>query len=198
MKNTQQSYINLTIVSLAFLWLFQSMLMASYLESTKLRVDDTKKGIYYNKTADAALNEKAGLGFGTYEPIEKVDINYLTHFQGNVGWDIVAANNTVNWNEGNVQKITYTSGAITFTAPAIPHNYACILTLILEFNEAGTAAPAISDAQWVPAANFYWKVGVRPIFTKVQPSLAFIHFYYDGTNYYGWPSPDYHGTAATP
>lgn len=92
------------------------------------------------------------------------------HDNGNSG-----ASATVDWGEGNNQKITLTDNCtLSFTAPSGPGR------LQLKVIQDGTGSRTIT---WPAAAR--WSGGTAPTLSTAASSVDIVTFWYDGTNYDG-------------
>jgi hypothetical protein len=158
----------------------------SVLGPDMMKVDDD--GITYNLDG-AVAGQTDRLGFNTAAPQAPFHINLKTLFRKNVGWNKVLDSDTnINWNTfGNVVYISRSNSfTLTFTAPTLhapaSKMRACILTLVIDH----TNVPTIT---W--PATVKWENGYEPYHTAVGTSRSFYHFYYNGTNYYGWASQDF-------
>jgi hypothetical protein len=111
----------------------------------------------------------------------KVSINNEAHFgveddNGNSG-----AAKTIDWGNGNKQKITLTDNCdLTFTNPSGSSN------LILKVIQDGTGSRTVT---W--DADVLWPSGTAPTLTTDADAIDIIAFYFDGTNYFGQSSLDF-------
>jgi hypothetical protein len=89
---------------------------------------------------------------------------------------------TLDWNNGQKQKVTLTASTttLTITAPPGPGNF------LLKVIQGGAGSFEIT---W-PAAVL-WPNGNAPNFTNAAASVDIVTFYYDGTNYYGVANFDF-------
>jgi len=84
-------------------------------------------------------------------------------------------NYTVNWNNGQKQRITLTGNVtLAFTAPAGVGNF------LLRIIQDGTGSRTIT---W--PASVRWPGGTLPTLSTGANSVDIVTFYYNGTNYYG-------------
>jgi len=114
------------------------------------------------------------VGIGTWVPGSALQVNDTFTYQsmysnGNSGTSI-----TLNWNNGNLQKITMTGNCtFTFTAPAAPSR------LALELVQNGTGG---YTATWPAAVK--WSGGAAPTLTSTATTgTDLVSCLYDGTNY---------------
>jgi len=85
---------------------------------------------------------------------------------------------TIDWGLRNLFNFTFTSftnETFTFTNPANPGVF--VLKLIQDPAQAG------ESATW--PASVKWPGGTAPTLTAADNAVDIIHFYFDGTNYYG-------------
>ena len=85
---------------------------------------------------------------------------------------------TIDWGLGNLFNFTFTSFSnetFTFTDPANPGVF--VLKLTQDPAQAG------ETATW--PASVKWPGGTAPTLTAADNAVDIIHFYFDGTNYYG-------------
>lgn len=88
---------------------------------------------------------------------------------------------TVDWNNGNLQKITLTGNCtLTFTAPAGPTELA--FRLIQD-------ATGTRTVTW--PASVKWPNATAPVLTITAGAVDLIYLTYNGTNYYGRSSLNY-------
>jgi len=94
------------------------------------------------------------------------------HDNGNSG-----AAKTIDWNNGQKQKVTLTDDAtLTLTDPGGPCN------LILKLVQDGTGSRSPS---WSVSGSIYWPDGTEPTWSTGAGEVDIISFYFDGTDYYG-------------
>jgi hypothetical protein len=88
---------------------------------------------------------------------------------------------TVDWNNGQKQKVTITGTtlAVTLTAPPGPGNF---LLKVVQGDGADTVT-------W--PGTVLWPGGAAPTLSTGSGEVDIISFYYDGTNYYGVSSLDF-------
>lgn len=120
-------------------------------------------GVTINDTDQVAAMETA-----TFKP---------EHDNGNQG-----ASWTLNWNNGQKQRVTLTASTttLTITAPPGPGNF------LLKVIQGGVGNFGIT---W--PAGVLWPNGNAPNFTNASGSEDIVTFYYDGTNYYGVATLDF-------
>lgn len=88
---------------------------------------------------------------------------------------------TIDWNEGNKQKIVLTDDcSLTFATPF----GATTVTLKVEQDVTG-----IRLVTW--PANVKWAAGTAPTLTTTGNAIDIVVFYYDGVNYYGSSALDF-------
>ncbi len=114
------------------------------------------------------------VGIGTWVPGSALQVNNsITYFSeynnGNSGTSI-----TINWNNGNNQKITLTGNCtFTFTVPGGPTH------LTFDLIQDGTGSRTVT---W--PAGVYWPGKVGPVLTTTANGIDVVSCYYNGTNYY--------------
>jgi hypothetical protein len=81
---------------------------------------------------------------------------------------------TINWKNGNHQKVTMTGNCIfSFTAPT----KACMLSLRIIQDSTG--------GRTITLPTMKWPGGTAPVFSTAPNSIDLLTIYYDGTTYYG-------------
>jgi len=131
--------------------------------------DEIKLNELGNPDGDVNINEK---------DLQNIETAWFKeeHDNGNSG-----AAKTINWNNGQKQKIKLTDNCtFTFTAPG----GACNLVLKLIQNWEGSKNPV-----W--PASVKWPGGTEPTWTPDADAIDIVTFYYDGTNYYGQAGLDF-------
>jgi len=131
-------------------------------------------------TADTDL---IGLASGVVTFRHDIVVNETATFDVEYDNGSQSSNYTLDWNNGNKQKITLTgSFTLTFTDPAGPCN------LILKVIQDATGSRIIT---WDAGNNNKWAGGVAPVISTGGNDVDIIAFYFDGTNYYGLASLDF-------
>lgn len=96
---------------------------------------------------------------------------------------------TVDWNNGQKQKITLTGNitTLTLTAPTAGTFYGVgVGNFLLKIIQGGAGS---FDITW--PASVRWPGGTAPTLTAAAGSEDIVTFYFDGTNYYGVGSLDF-------
>lgn len=102
------------------------------------------------------------------------------YFQEEFDNGSISGANTINWDEGNQQKVTLSANAtLTFEGVDGAANY--VLRVV-----QGSGGQTIT---W--PAEVLWPSGVTPTLSTGAGDIDVILFYYDGTNYYGQPVTDF-------
>jgi hypothetical protein len=137
---------------------------------------------FLNDTNERVTIESGGnVGIGTTVPTSALQVNNTFSYSsmydnGNSGAAI-----TINWNNGNMQKVTMTGNCtFTFTAPG------GISKVMLQLTQDGTGG---RTATWPAAVK--WPSAVAPTLTSAAGSVDFVSCLYNGTNYYCTASLDF-------
>lgn len=103
------------------------------------------------------------------------------HDNGNSGDGAV----TINWNEGNNQKITLTGNpTFSFTDPAGPCH------VQLKLIQDGTGSRTVTWPSGAPG-DLFWARGIAPTLSTGAAEEDIVFLWFDGTNYYGSYGLDY-------
>lgn len=111
-------------------------------------------------------------------------VNKTITFDGEFDAGTATATATVDWTDGNKQKITLGTSnvtTVTMTPPAGPTN------LVLKIIQHATVPKTV--AGW--NANVNWQEGTAPTVTPTNAAVDIITLYFDGTDYYGAFGLDY-------
>lgn len=101
-----------------------------------------------------------------------VNVTFEAEFDnGNSG-----AAKTIDWNNGQKQKVTLTA-TCTFTFTPLA---AGVANLLLKLVQDGTGS---RDVVW--PASVKWRNGVAPNLSNAAGAVDIVSLYFDGTNYYG-------------
>ena len=120
-----------------------------------------------------AVNSNAGVG--TTGPRSKLEINNTAAFSSEYDNGNSGTSKTIDWNNGNKQKITLTGNCtLTFTAPAGGVGNYQLLVI-----QDGTGSRTLT---WPGTVK--WAGGVASTLTLTAAGVDIISFYYNGTNYY--------------
>ncbi len=115
------------------------------------------------------------VGIGTSAPRQKLEINNAAAFSSEYDNGNSGTSKTIDWNNGNKQKITLTGNCtLTFTAPAGGVGNYQLLVI-----EDGTGSRTLT---WPGTVK--WAGGVAPTLTLTAAGVDIISLYYNGTNYY--------------
>jgi hypothetical protein len=142
------------------------------------------------------------VGIGSSAPLRPLDVAGVAYFSGNVGIGSTApgaklvinntanfsvfydngssgASKTIDWNNGNKQKVTITASCtFTFTAPAGPVN---VLLMAVHTNNA-----TVYTETWPSGSpgDVLWPSNTAPILTDTSNAVDIISCFYNGTDYY--------------
>ena len=117
----------------------------------------------------------ANVGIGTTGPRQKLEINNTAAFSSEYDNGNSGTSKTIDWNNGNKQKITLTGNCtLTFTAPAGGVGNYQLLVI-----QDGTGSRTLT---WPGTVK--WAGGVASTLTLTAAGVDIISFYYNGTNYY--------------
>ena len=129
--------------------------------------------------AGALLNPMtADLDADSFDIFDAETISFEAEYDnGNSG-----AAATIDWNNGQKQKITLTdnSASITFADPR------GVCNLMLRVVQDGVGSRGVT---WVTGVR--WPAGTAPTFTSTVSAIDIAAFYFDGTNYYGISNFDF-------
>lgn len=138
----------------------------SYLDPLTLVVGDDKL-VYSNSK----------VGVATANPVAEVDVAVPAQFNKVTGYGVVNKGTvsgavTIDWNDGNVQRIVINgnSATISFVAPVNPVAQTTVLMLVVE-------ALTEDGVHW--GTPVYWPQGVELHPGCVEDSVTLMHFFYD-------------------
>jgi len=141
-----------------------------------LEIEGGNVGIGTTKISTAGLTIMNGnVGIGTWVPGSTLQVNNTFTFQNENNIGSQAGAFTVNWAQGNKQKVTLTgSGAhtATFTAPT-----SGVSNLMLKVVQSG----ASNTVTWPAAVK--WPSASTPTLTTVSGQEDLMNCYYDGADY---------------
>ena len=121
------------------------------------------------------------IGIGTTVSHASLEISNTAGFTSQYDNGNSGAAATINWANGNKQKITLTANTtLTFTAPGVVGN------LMLQLNQDATGGRTVT---WPAAVK--WPGGNAPSPTGTASAVDMVSFFYNGTLYYGNASMDY-------
>jgi hypothetical protein len=136
----------------------------------------TINGDYFIVSSDGLI------GIGTIAPKAKLEMNNSAGFTTQYNNGNSTATATINWPNGNKQKITLTAATVTltFTSPGVIGNF------ILEVVQDGSGGRTVV---WPAAVK--WPGGSAPSLTGSIGAVDVVSFFYNGTVYYGNVGFDY-------
>ncbi len=144
-------------------------------------VYDDNRIVTFNNILDdgsGAVYLKGTVGIGTTAPGSALQVNNTITFQSEYNIGSQAAGFTVNWNNGNKQKVTLkggaAQGAVTFTAPS-----SGVTNLLLEVIQGGGGGNTVS---WPGAVK--WPSASVPALTTTSGRVDIVTCFYNGTDYY--------------
>jgi hypothetical protein len=125
------------------------------------------------------VTSAGNVGIGSALPRTKLEIGNSAGFSSEYDNGNSGASKTINWINGNKQRITLTAATVTLTltSPNVVGNF--LLTIIQD----GTGGRTIS---W--PASVKWPNGVAPTLSTAAGAMDVVTFYYNGSNYLGCAS----------
>ncbi|MDB5195566.1 MAG: hypothetical protein JWO84_750 [Parcubacteria group bacterium] len=109
-------------------------------------------------------------GFGNTNPQSQVDVSGAIYSRL-----VTASSSSINWNLGNVQKMTLASNpTLTFSNGQAGGEYTLILS------QDGTGGRSVT---W--PASILWPGGITPTLTSTSNATDVARFVYDGSHYFG-------------
>jgi len=125
---------------------------------------------------DLKLQSTSHATKGDVEVIDAFKIDKQAYYDEEVANTSSGGAVTINWTNGNKQKLTLSENitSITFTAPSGPCN------LVLRIIQDSTVRTVTG---WPAAAK--WPSNAIPVITAVASKVDVLTFYFDGTSYYG-------------
>jgi len=135
---------------------------------------------FVNGAGEGALTVMNGnVGIGTWVPGASLQVNNTMTFQSeycNNSCSAVSSTFTVNWNNGNKQKVILGAAGLTmnFTAPS-----SGVTNLLLKIVQDGTGSRTITT--WPAAVK--WPSGSTPTLTTTASQEDVVTCYWDGTDY---------------
>jgi len=131
-------------------------------------------GTYLSGTQAMTISSGGNVGIGTWVPGAALQVNNTISFQSEYNNGNSGTSLTVNWNNGNRQKVTMTGNCtFTFTAPS-----SGVTNLLLKLVQDGTGS---RTATWPAAVK--WPSGSTPTLTTTASQEDVVTCYYDGTDY---------------
>jgi len=118
------------------------------------------------------------VGIGTWIPGTALQVANTISFVSEYNNGSQGAAFTINWNNGNKQKVTLTgstSHTATFTAPS-----SGVTNLLLEVIQ-GSGTDTVS---WTGSSNIKWPSNTAPTLTTTNGQVDVITCYYNGTDYF--------------
>jgi len=117
------------------------------------------------------------VGIGTWVPGSGLQVNNTFSFQNEYNNGSQSSNFTINWNNGNKQKVTLANASqatITFTAPT-----SGVTNLLLKLVQDSTGSRTVA---WPAAVK--WPSSTAPTLTTTASDADLVTCYYDGTDYF--------------
>ena len=136
-------------------------------------------------TAGAALSVMNGnVGIGTWVPGSALQVNNTFSFQSEYNIGSQGGDFTVNWNNGNKQKVTLT-GSTSHTISSMTGPSSGITNLLLEVIQ-GSGSDTIT---WPGVVK--WPSGIAPTLTTTSGQDDIVVCFYNGTDYFCSASLNY-------